>query len=142
MQKSIIFFGTSTTATTNSTTSISTLSESGNLATYSGFQFGKTGFSRANFIINVGTMTTTAGTLQVSVQERFSDLGFVETARAGVISGTGQYKLGNEPANSTQTPNQWGSFPLLGNGTDKQIVFTSNSISTLGVDCYFVFYQD
>lgn len=137
MIKTIYFLGTSATATTNGTISTSTLSESVD------FGLGHSQFNKCNVLINVNTLTAATGNgMNISFRELFSNVGYVETAKSGSITATGQYWLGHDVANSTQTTKQWGSFPALGMGLNKQIVFTNNTIQAESVDIYVVYYQD
>jgi len=135
--KNIIFFGTTTTAATH------TLGET----TGTGLQEAKTMFSRCNVLFNVGTFTG-GGSIVASFQERFSNAGFVETAST-TITATGSYFLlrdadSNALASSSGASAQsrmHGGFAALGNGTDKQVVFTVSSMSTFGVNSYLIFFQ-
>jgi hypothetical protein len=93
-------------------------------------------------LLNVKTFS---GTKTVpSVQERFSDTGFVETANYGTtgITATGKYILAHDgQTGQSNTANIQYGFAMLGKGTDKQIVFTNTSISSISIDVYWIMYR-
>lgn len=147
VNKSIQFFGTNNTAfvaSSNGTISTVTLSENANWANLDG----KLAYSKANVIINFPTLisATTGATMIISIQERFSGAGFIETASSSIraIKQGTQLILTNAVANNLNgsTVTQLGSFPALGNGIDKQVVFTMSTIQTISADVYWTFYKD
>lgn len=100
----------------------------------------KSEYNTMDVMLNVKTLTGTS--FSVSIQERFSDAGFMETANSGTISAVGKYYI----ANGGQT-GQTGAakiiygFAALGKGTDKQMISTTSSISALTADVYLIFYK-
>jgi hypothetical protein len=94
-------------------------------------------------IFNVKTLSGTSPTTQPSIQERFSDLGFIETGNYGATFTTaGKYIVAHDgQTGQTGTANIKYGYAMLGKGTDKQIVFTNGgTIGTISVDVYVVLY--
>lgn len=138
MQKTIYFFGTNATATANGTISSTTLLENA-----IGQGLNKLAWNKCNVLLNFNTITSAStGTITASFREYFSGVGYVETAKTGTITTIGNYWLMRYATNATQMTNQWGSFPSLGTGMDKEIVFTNSTIQAVSVDAYIVYYQD
>lgn len=100
-------------------------------------------FCRMDVLFNVKTLTGTSPTIQPSVQERFSDAGFVETGNYGsTITSTGKYYLSYDgQTGQTGTANIKYGYSAMGKGLDKQVVFTNGgTIGAVSVDVYFIFY--
>ena len=136
-QKSIAFFGTN-----------ETVNVTGVGINLDAFDLPQASFSRANVLIDFPTIAVSGGTLSVSVQERFSGLGYVETANAttrAIRPGQKLWLVNSSPGTlaslNASTIAQVGPFPLLGTGgADKRVVFTQNSVITeIFADVYFVF---
>lgn len=94
-------------------------------------------------LINVKTFTGTSPILNVSIQERFSDVGFVETAKISGINTTGKFYLANEgQTGQTGTSIVNYGFAALGKGNDKQVVSTvSGTVGSVSADIYLIFYS-
>lgn len=137
MIKTIVKFGA------NAGTTTETVNESTQVGTYStGIAWNslKNGAWKMDVIINVSALTGTSVTF--TVKERFSDIGFVETAKTAAITATGVYVLCHEPCESTVETTKVGYFGMLGKGGDKQVVITDSSITALTATIYFVFYNE
>ena len=137
--KTIVLFGTTTATTTN------TLSEPAYSVTTGAptWDSAKSEFCAMDVIINATTLTGTSPTWTISVQEYFSDIGFVETAKSGTISTTGKYILCND-GQTTQTgsANIMYGFAMLGKGIAKQIVLTAGgTVGTSSISVYLVFHR-
>lgn len=94
-------------------------------------------------LFNVKTLSGTSPTTQPSVQERFSDVGFVETGNWGAtITSTGKYYMAYDgQTGQSGVANAKYGFAAQGKGTDKQIVFTNGgTIGSISIDVYFIFY--
>lgn len=137
--KSIVFFGTN--QTTNTTGETIELKESALWASLGA----KASYNKAHLLVDLPTVTT-GSTLSVAVWEEFSGVGYVETANSSVRAVRSGQKLWlvNDPGAignlNGSTVTQVGSFPLLGVGNNKKIVFTQNStVASIHADCYFVF---
>lgn len=99
-----------------------------------------TEYCEMDIMFNVKTLTGTSVT--PSFQERFSDIGFVETGNYGAITATGVYTLSSQgQSGQTGTNNIKYGFGCMGHGTDKQVVFTNSSISAISIDVYAIFYK-
>lgn len=102
------------------------------------------GYNHMDVLFNVKTLTGTSPTTQPSVQERFSDAGFIETANWGAtITGTGKYIMAYDgQTGQTGTTNIKYGYAMLGKGIDKQVVFTNGgTIGSISVDVYYIFYR-
>lgn len=85
-------------------------------------------YDTMDVVINIGTITSSGATF--SIQERFSDLGFVETITSGTLTATGTTYLVHD--NSTVgTPSYIkGQSAMLGKGGEKQCVITQTGTVT------------
>lgn len=139
MTKTIVFFGTVSTVG-GQTLSEPTASSTTGAPTWS---TAKSEFCRMDVLLNVKTLTGTSPTMTFSVQERFSDVGFVETAKSTAISTTGKYILSNDgQTGQTNTTNISYGFAMQGKGIDKQVVTTAGgTVGTFTADIYLIFYH-
>lgn len=138
-KKHIVFFGTLTN-TAGETKSEPNASSATGAPTWS---TDKIACNRMDVLFNVKTLTGTSPTITFSVQERFSDVGFVETAKISTISATGKYYLANEGQTGQAGTSVFTyGFAGLGKGIDKQIVSTvGGTVGTVTTDVYFIFYS-
>lgn len=138
--KSIIYAGNFAVTTTGAQTFTPATDQQGN----SKIGNATVEFSAMDVLFNVKTISGTSPTTQISVQERFSDVGFVETANYGsAFTGPGKYIVAHDgqTGQGGTTKIAYG-FAMLGKGTDKQIVFTNGgTIGAISVDVYWIFYH-
>jgi hypothetical protein len=139
MAKTIVFFGNTASTITNTLSEPSVSSTTG-APTWSS---AKSEFRSMDVLLNIKTLTGTSPTWTVSVQERFSDVGFVETGKSAALSSTGKYILANDgQTGATNTTNILYGFSMQGKGTDKQIVFTAGgTVGTSSIDVYLIFFK-
>jgi len=138
--KSIIFAGNYAVATSGANTFIPSLDA--NFEDRLGEN--KTGTTSMDVLFNIKTLTGTSPTVKASVQETFSDVGYVETANSGstAYSTSGKYFLAHDgQTGQTATGNILYGFAMMGKGIQKQIVFTNGgTIGAVSIDVYFIFY--
>lgn len=139
MTKTIVFFG-NTIGTSTNTLSEPAASSSTGAPTWTS---AKSEFVKMDVLLNVKTLTGTSPTWVASVQERFSDVGFVETAKSGTLSSTGKYILSNDgQTGQSATTNISYGFAMLGKGFDKQVVLTAGgTVGTSSIDVYLIFWR-
>lgn len=134
--KTIVKFATTTNAsgeTINETADGSTLSTSPAWRSVT-----KIGW-KMDVLINIKSLGGTSITF--TVKERFSDVGFVETAKSAALTGPGAYFLVHEDTETTVETKQSGKFAMLGKGMEKQVVTATSSVSNVVADIYFIFYN-
>ena len=138
MTKSWIFAGNFNVSTGGAQTFTPAVDQQGNA------KIGPNGSEYSSMDVLFNDKTLTGTKTVVSVQERISDVGFVETANYGSagFTATGKYILAHDgQTGQSSTANIQYGFAMLGKGIDKQIVFTNTSLTAVSIDVYFGFYH-
>ena len=103
----------------------------------------KSEFSSMDVLVNISTLTGTSPTWTISVQEYFSDVGFIETANSGALSSSGKYLLCNDgQTGQTNTSKILYGYAMLGKGIAKQIVLTAGgTVGASTISVYLIFHK-